>query len=369
MLIVLLFYLLLIWLIFFRFRWLHFNWLFGSLAVLVGAAIMAVFVSLLSYLTPSGQIEVIGRVTEVTPNVSGQVTAIPVALNVPVKAGTVLFQIDRAPFEYRLRQLKAALAEAQQKVGELKADVGAAASQVQALQAQWQHAEKRRADLEDLGKHDATSLFNVQDATAQAATLKAQLLAAQAQEASAQLAATSEIDGENTTVAQLEAQLDEAKWELDQTTVRAPADGYATALTLAVGDRALSSKSAMSFIVAGETQIIGIFPQNGFQTIRPGATVMLAFANEPGRIYQAEVNQVLRGVGEGQFAASGTLVRVSSVGLTTNYAVGISVPKDLPPGSLRLGMSGVATVFSDRAGPIGILASILLWVKAYALYL
>lgn len=127
--------------------------------------------------------------------------------------------------------------------------MGAAASQVLALQAQWQHAEKRRADLEDLGKHDATSLFNVQDATAQAATLKAQLLAAQAQEASAQLAATSEIDGENTTVAQLEAQLDEAKWELDQTTVRAPADGYATALTLAVGDRALTSKSAMSFIV------------------------------------------------------------------------------------------------------------------------
>ncbi len=247
--------------------------------------------------------------------------------------------------------------------------MGAAASQVQALQAQWEHAEKRRADLEGLGKHDATSLFNVQDATAQAATLKAQLLAAQAQEASAQLAATSEIDGENTTVAQLEAQLDEATWELGQTSVRAPADGYATALTLAIGDRALASKSAMSFIVAGETQIIGIFPQNGFQTIRPGATVELAFANEPGRIYQAEVNQVLRGVGEGQFAASGTLVRVNSVWLTSDYAVGISLPQALDPGSLRLGMSGVATVFSDRAGPIGVLASILLWVKAYALYL
>lgn len=126
MLIILLLYILLIWLILFQFKWLRFNWLFRSLAVLVGAAIMAVFVGLLSYLTPSGKIEVIGRVTEVTPNVSGRVTAILVGLNVPAKAGTVLFQIDRAPFEYRVRQLKAALVEAQHKVGELKADVGAA---------------------------------------------------------------------------------------------------------------------------------------------------------------------------------------------------------------------------------------------------
>ena len=36
---------------------------------------------------------------------------------------------------------------------------------------------------------------------------------------------------------------------------------------------------------------------------------------------------------------------------------------------LRLGMVGSATVISDDAGPIGILASILLWVTAYVLYL
>jgi len=125
----------------------------------------------------------------------------------------------------------------------------------------------------------------------------------------------------------------------------------------------------MSFIVASETQIIGIFPQNGFQTIRPGATVKLVFANEPGHIHQAKVDQILRGVGEGQLGASGTLVRVNSVGLTSNYAASITLPKDLDPGLLRLGMAGVATVFSDHAGPIGTLASILLWVKAYAMYL
>jgi hypothetical protein len=41
----------------------------------------------------------------------------------------------------------------------------------------------------------------------------------------------------------------------------------------------------------------------------------------------------------------------------------------MDPDMLRLGMVGTATVISDGAGPIGFLATILLWVKAYAAYL
>jgi multidrug resistance efflux pump len=37
-------------------------------------------------------------VAEVTPNVTGQIVAIPVKPNVPVKANDVLFKIDPAPF-------------------------------------------------------------------------------------------------------------------------------------------------------------------------------------------------------------------------------------------------------------------------------
>ncbi len=48
----------------------------------------------------------------------------------------------------------------------------------------------------------------------------------------------SEIGGLNTTVAPIQAQLDSASWELSQTTIRAPADGYAPVVALTVGDRA-----------------------------------------------------------------------------------------------------------------------------------
>jgi hypothetical protein len=50
-------------------------------------------------------------------------------------------------------------------------------------------------------------------------------------------------------------------------------------------------------------------------------------------------------------------------------AVPPGFPKGIDPDILRLGMVGTATVISDKAGPIGLLATILLWVKAYAAYL
>ena len=54
----------------------------------------------------------------------------------------------------------------------------------------------------------------------------AQLNVAKAAQQSAKLALDSEIGGVNTTVAQMQAQLENAVWELSQTTIRAPADGY-----------------------------------------------------------------------------------------------------------------------------------------------
>ena len=80
------------------------------------------FLALFNYLTPSGSFTIVSRVTEVTPNVSGQVIAIPVKPNEPVKSGTVLFRIDPAPFQYKVAQLKASLAGARQQAEILKSN-------------------------------------------------------------------------------------------------------------------------------------------------------------------------------------------------------------------------------------------------------
>jgi multidrug resistance efflux pump len=73
---------------------------------------------------------------------------------------------------------------------------------------------------------------------------------------------------------------------------------------LAVGDRALQARSAMSFIVENEITLVGMFSQNGFQTIKDGASVGIVFDNVPDRIYHAKIKSIPKGVGQGQIAVS-----------------------------------------------------------------
>jgi multidrug resistance efflux pump len=369
MLIIAFLYIFVAWLVFFSFKLLPWNWPWRIVTVLLGCFIVAVFVALLNTLTPSGRIAVIGRVVEVTPNIAGTVTSIPVEPNVLVKGGTVLFQIDPTPYEAKVKQLQAAVAEARQKAEQLKSQVDLAVADVTGLKSQLDYAAKRRGDIEKLAQTSATSQFTLQDAIAKVDQLAAQLQAAEAREISARLALGSEIEGENTTVAQLNAQLENARWELEQTTVRAAGDGYVSVMALAVGARAVPFRAALSFILANELAIVGVFDQNGFKSIKPGVSVKLVFASRPGEIYYSAIKDVPQGTGQGQLAVSGTLARAEMVGTSTNYPASIDLPKDIDPDLLRLGMVGTATAFSDKAGPIGLLATILLWVKAYAAYL
>ena len=312
---------------------------------------------------------VTGRVVEVTPNVTGQIVAIPVKPNVLVKANDVLFQIDPAPFQYKVTQLQASLAAAKQQVEILKANYEQATETVAGLIAQVAYNKKRLADIQTLASEDANTQFQAQDKQVQYETVSAQLGAAKAAQQSAKLALDSEIGGVNTTVAQLQAQLDNANWELSQTTIRAPADGYVTVVALTVGDRALQFHSAMWFIVENEITLVGVFSQNGFQTIKEGAAVDIVFDNAPGRIYHAKITAIPKGIGQGQVAVSGTLARTNALGGATVFPAVISIPDEISRESLRLGMSGSVTAFSEKAGVIGLLASILVWVGSYTAYL
>jgi len=369
MLIILCLYIVALWAIFSKFKLMRWGWAPGSVAVLVGLVILATFLALFNYLTPSGRLTVTGRVVEVTPNVSGQIIAIPVKPNALMKTGDVLFQIDPAPFKYKVSQLEAALAGARQQVEILKANYLQATANVAGLTAQVTFNAKRLGDIQQLAAEDANTQFQAQDRRNAYETVLAQLDAAKAAQQSAKLAMDSEISGTNTTVAQIQAQLENANWELSQTTVRAPADGYATLITASVGDRALQQQGAMSFIVESEITLVGLFSQNGFETVKDSAPVDIVFDNLPGRIYHARVIAIPKGIGQGQVAVSGTLAKTSALGGATVFPAEISIPDDMSRDSLRLGMSGSATAFSPKAGVIGLLASILVWISSYTAYL
>jgi multidrug resistance efflux pump len=369
MILILAVYLLLVWLIFAKFKLIKWSWTSGICAALIGAFILAVFLGYLNYLTPFGRVTIAGRVVEVTPNVSGQIVTIPVKTNVPVKAGTVLFQIDRAPFKYKVTQLEAALIGAKQQADVLKANYEQATANVAGLEAQLHYHQKRLADIQKLTRSGATTPFHEQDVRDQVETTSYQLQSAKATRRSAKLSLESQINGVNTTVIQTQSQLDQAKWELEQATVRAPSDGYVTALALSVGDRAVVARSVMSFIVTSELTIVGMFPQNGFRTAIPGAEVTMVFDHDPGRLYNAKITQIPIGVGQGQIAVSGTLARTTAIGGATTYPAVISIPKNIDKNMLRLGMSGTAAVFAKDAGVIGVIAWVLIWISSYVAYL
>nr|WP_249139741.1 biotin/lipoyl-binding protein [Bradyrhizobium japonicum] len=357
------------WAVFSKFKLVRWSWPSGTISILTGVLILATFMALFNYLTPSGKVTVTGRVVEIAPNVSGEIVAIPVKPNLPVKIGDVLFQIDPAPFQYKVSQLRASLAAAQQQTQVLKSNYEQATANVAGLEAQQKYNAKRLDDIHRLYASGANTEFKEQDTQVQYETVTAQLNAAKATQQSAKLALDSEIGGINTSVAQIQAQLDHATWELSQTSVRAPADGYVTIVALAVGDRATQVRSTMSFIVEKEITIVGIFAQNGFQTIKVGAPVDIVFDNVPGRIYHAKIMAIPKGIGQGQIAVSGTLARTTALGGTTAFPAEISLPDEMSRDSLRLGISGNATVFAANAGVIGLLASILVWVSSYTAYL
>src|SRR6202049_5379297 len=283
MVIILCLYLVALWLVFSKLKLVRWGWASGTVAVLVGAFILAVFLALFNYLTPSGKVTVAGRVVEVIPNVTGQIIAIPVKTNVPVKTGDVLFQIDPAPFQYKVAQLKASLAGAKQQAEILKSNYEQATANVVGLTAQVAFNTKRNADIQKLAAEGANTEFQAQDRQNQYETTLAQFNVAKAAQQRAKLAMDSEIGGVNTTVAQIQAQLADAQWDLDQTTVRAPADGTVTLMALTVGDRASPAHAVMSFIITDDIMLIGMFSPNGFETIKPGAAVKLVFDDRPGR--------------------------------------------------------------------------------------
>src|SRR5215211_5726318 len=243
MIIILCLYVVALWLVFSKYKLVRWGWLSGTISVLIGGFILATFLALFNYLTPTGKVTVTGKVIEVTPNVTGQIVAFPVKPNVPVKKDAVLFEIDPAPFQYKVAQLQASLAAAKQQTEILKSNYEQATENVTGLTAQVAYNKKRLADIQKLAFDDANTQFQAQDKQVQYETVSAQLGAAKAAQQSAKLAMESEIGGVNTSVAQIQAQLEDGSWQLSQATVRAPADGYVTIMAVSVGDRALAHQS------------------------------------------------------------------------------------------------------------------------------
>lgn len=371
MLIVLSIYAALIWILFFKVKLLPWNRAWKWTVYTVGLLIALVVLGALNFYTPSGRVVVQGATVEIIPNVAGTVVVVEAAPNVPLKAGDVIFRIDPVPFAAEVRRLEATLIEARENVGRMEADLDSARADIAALNAQIVFARQRVADIEQLQSRGASTEFKRQEAITQLDILTAQYASAVAHARGLEITLGATVEGVHTTVAQTEAQLARARWELEQTTVRSPSDGMVTVLTLREGTRVSTLRSVVVFVPSEDLALTGVFPQAGMSRIREGTPVSIAFAADPGRIYESTVMLLLPATGEGQVSASGALPRAAEFlrGGGSDFVVRIAMPAEASERVKRLGIAGSATVFAEDSGPMEPLARILLWLRAVTNFL
>ena len=354
-----------IWLVFFKFKWMKFTIPWGIISGFFVVHLLIIFLIGLRFMAPlATEARVIQHTIQLTPRLPEPtlVTAVLVQANVPVKKGQPLFQFDRRPYELNVQQLEAQLAQANQNVLVLKADVDVLAEKILRLKAELAYAKFQAQLSADLAKQGAGPEEDAQKWAAQVAADEASIKEAQAEEARAQLQATSEINGVNTTVAALQAELDQARFYLDNTLMVAPEDGYIVNLQVRPGMVAgiVRFGAIATFIVDADRYLLAQYFQENLKYVKPGQDVEVALDLYPGQIFTGKVEAIWQGSGQGQMLPSGTLPSFQFVPAEIpqgQFAVAIQLDGQ-DQSKFPIGTQGRAAIYTYPSSPFVIMRKI-----------
>jgi multidrug resistance efflux pump len=313
-----------VWLIFIKFKWLPWNITTQVIAATIPIIAIAMLILFLNIFAPSSaDVRVMNYVVPINSRVAGKVIEVPVEPNRPVKKGEVLFRLDPTPFEIQVRaaeanvsSLKAQLISATANQRNLSQQLNEAMSRQGTARTQLALARQRVSEFEELVRTGAGNRFDLDQAQADAQRTENDLKAAEASVAQVQerLAAKTpagvqdEVAKVLAQIAQAEAQLADAKWNLEQTVTFAPADGYVVALALRPGVMVVPFPPvpAMTF-VEDEQWVVAYFAQNEVRRIEPGNEAEIALKTYPARIIKCEVDAIIWATAQGQLPISGML--------------------------------------------------------------
>jgi multidrug resistance efflux pump len=389
-----------VWLIFIKFKWLPWNTKTQVIVVIIPIVALTALILTLNIVAPSSaEVRVIKYVVQVVPQVRGRVIEVPVSGNDYVKKGTVLFRIDPTPYRNAVNQLEGKLAanqaalnealagqsQAEASVGEMQEAVNSARGQVNATRAQLELAHKRVAEYRELVATGAGDRFGLEQWEANVRDLEGKLTSATATESQAKQKLGARAGGDQAAVAQAKAKvataksqaaatqadLDNARWELSQTVMVAPANGWVMNLQLRPGSMVVSVPlaPAMTF-VEDAYQIIALYQQNELHAVQAGDAAEVVLNTLPGEVIKARVNSIVWGQGQGQLPVSGTLPQTGVAPQFPNrFAVKLDVEPKHQSVFLAAGAGGVAAVYSQHAKAIHILRMVLLRVTSYTNYL
>ena len=344
-------------------------------AVLGGIVLIGSLLMLMNYNHPYSRFTREYFVTvPINPAVRGKVISVDVQPNTPIKQGDVLFTIDPEPFEAKVNQLQASLVAAQIEVPQLEASWKSAVANVQRITAD-RDRNKLAYDRYNKGRkqggvNSPFSEIELDNRRQLYMASEAQLASAQAEELRFKLAYESNIDGVNTKVAGIKAQLQKAEFELEQTIVRAPADGMVTQMALREGIIAVPMplRPLMSFIPDEERYFAGAFWQNSLLRLKKGDDAEIILDAAPGQVFQGKVAQILPAMAEGEIQSNGVLQSSDRLFKPGRVIVLIDIPKEQIPQHLPAGVSGQAAIYTEYVSHVAVMRKVLLRMQGWLNY-
>ncbi|MGA9565827.1 MAG: biotin/lipoyl-binding protein [Candidatus Korobacteraceae bacterium] len=344
-------FLLFVYLVFFRFKWLKFSMTWGILSAFFAVHLFLIFIIGLRFVTPySSNVKVVQYTIQLVPRLPEPtlVTAVLVKANTPVKKGQPLFQFDRRPYEYQVRQLEAQqdansagvttaqykikqleaeLAGAKQDVRMMQSDVDAAAQKIVREQREETYAKYKYLLLENMAAQNASPVEEVHQWNAKMDEAAASVKVATADAERARLRYESNIGGVNTTVAKTTAELEQSKaalkqalatgestkaqletahYYLDNTLMVAPEDGQIVNLQVQAGMVAGIYRvgGIATFIVDNDRYLLASYTQETLKYVKVGQPVEFAMDLYPGQVFEGKVHSIWWANGEGQYLPS-----------------------------------------------------------------
>lgn len=325
------------------------------------------------YTPYSSQARVETFLTQIAPEVAGDVLEVGVRDNGVVRKGQLLFRIDPEPYEIAVRSAEANLAVALQGADVSVADVAAARAQLRKHSVDLAANRKLGRIVTDLVDKKALAETNAIRSDAEIGKTAADLSRAQADVRKA-LANLGAPGFANPKVRQAAAALEQARLNLRMASVSAPADGIVTNLRLSPGQYVAPGQPLLSFLETGPRWISADMRENQLGNVKPGQDVTVALDILPGKLFRGQVQSIGWGVSQGDETPTGQLSTMSDdqgwLRDPQRFPVRILVrPDDAKKAGIDVGRSGAQAnviIFTDEGSilnPIG-----RLWIKMVTLF-
>ena len=307
------------------------------------------------YVESTDDAYVVGKLVQITPQVSGTVLAIGADDTDFVKAGQILVELDQADSRVALDQAEAALARSVRQVRNLMATSGEIAANVALRETELARTRadlERRAPLSASGALPAEELQHARDAVMSA---QASLEAARQQLAAQRTLVDRTTVETHPDVQSTAARLREAYLAYARTALPAPVSGIVAKRSVQVGQRVGPGTPLMAVIPLDQVWVDANFKERQLLHLRPGQPVKL-YADIYGSA--VEFHGRVAGFGAGTGSAFALLPPQNATGnwikVVQRVPVRIALdPAELAQHPLQLGLSmEVAVDTHERSGEL-----------------